>query len=93
MAHLVCGVGTGQPLTTLPFLIAATEPLRCRLSTQQLVELLKLPACVGAVRRAVLDQLSNRYRRRFADLWEFVDYAHEHLPGLDLITPPKWPPR
>jgi hypothetical protein len=89
----VTSVGTGHPLTALPFLVAAAEPLPCRLSTQQLVELLKYPSCVGTARRVVLDYLGHRYQRRFADLWKFVDYAHEHLPGLDLTTPPKRPPR
>jgi hypothetical protein len=92
VASVAC-VGTGHPLTALPFLVAAAEPLPCRLSTQQLVELLKYPSCVGAARRVVLNYLGHRYQHRFADLWEFVDYAHEHLPGLDLTTPPKRLPR
>jgi hypothetical protein len=83
--------GAGQPLAALPFLVRAAEPPACRLSAQQLVELLKLPGCVGAARRVVLDQLGNRYKRRFGDLWEFVGWAQENEPGLDLLTPPQRP--
>jgi hypothetical protein len=41
------GTGSGGPLAALPLLPAAHEPLPCRLSTQDLVELLKMPTCVG----------------------------------------------
>jgi hypothetical protein len=68
-----------------------TEPLPCRLSTPQLVELLKHPLCVNEARRVVLDQLGSRYRRRFADVWEFVRFAREHEPGLDFTSPPQRP--
>ena len=59
------------------------------LPPQALVELLKHPFCVGEARRAVLDALAFAYNRSFADLWEFVEYAHKH--HLDLLTPPKRP--
>jgi hypothetical protein len=90
-AATVASAGVGQPLSSLPVLAAVVEPAPCRLSTQQLVELLKSPACVGVAGRVVLDQLGNRYRRRFTDLWEFVAWAQEHEPGLDLSTPPQRP--
>jgi hypothetical protein len=67
----------------------AIEPLPCRFTTQQLVDLLKMPACVGEARTVILEQLSNRYKRSFADLWEFVEWAQEHEPGLDFTSPPK----
>jgi hypothetical protein len=92
-ATAVTVAGVGHLLTTLPVLIAAAEPLPCRLSTQQLVELLKFPACVGDKRRLVLDCLGQCYQRRFADLWDFVAWAKEHEPDLDLTTPPKRPGR
>jgi hypothetical protein len=79
------------PLACLPLLRPAQEPLTCRLSTPQLVELLKHPLCVNEARRIVLDQLGQRYGRRFADLWEFVAWAGEHEPNLDLTTPPQRP--
>jgi hypothetical protein len=88
-AASVTGAGAGHLLAAFPFLAAAAEPLPCRLSTQQVVELLKSPACVGPARRVVLDQLGHRYHRRFADLWEFVAWAQEHEPTLDLTTPPQ----
>ena len=53
------------------------EPFPCRLTTQELVELLKMPTCFGAARRVVLDHLGNRYGRRFTNHWAFVRYVHE----------------
>src|SRR5262249_22799688 len=41
----------------------AGEPFPCRLTTQELVELLKMPTCGGEARRIVLDHLGNRYGR------------------------------
>jgi len=52
---------------------------------------LKHPCCVGASRRAVLDQLERHYRRRFDDEWDFVHYATEHGLELDLTSPPVRP--
>jgi hypothetical protein len=84
--------GYGPP-ACLPLLQPALEPLPCRLSTQQLVELLKHPLFLNQARRIVLDHLGNRYQRRFADVWEFVAWAQEHEPTLDLTTPPQRPRR
>ena len=83
--------GSGQPLTALALFIPAAELPSCRLSTQQLVELLKMPTCIGKARRVVLDQLGNRYRRTFADVWEFVRFAKEQNLDLDFTTPPQRP--
>jgi hypothetical protein len=77
----------------LPFLPAAAEPLPCRLTTQELVELLKMPTCVRERRRAILDQLGNRYGRRFDTHWDFVRYAQQQGLNLDFTTPPKRPER
>jgi tRNA A-37 threonylcarbamoyl transferase component Bud32 len=85
------GTGTGGPLAGLPLLPAAREPLPCRLATQDLVDLLKLPTCVRDVRRVILDQLGNRYGRRFATQWDFVRYAQEQGLNLDFTTPPQRP--
>ena len=62
-----------------------------RLTTQDLVDLLKMPTCVREVRRVILDQLGNRYRRRFDTHWDFVRYAQEKGLNLDFTTPPKRP--
>ena len=70
-----------------PFL----APSPCRLSDQQLVELLKQPLFVGEARRVILDLLGDRHGRRFADQWEFVEFAQEHRLGLDFTTPPTRP--
>jgi hypothetical protein len=77
------------PLAGLPLLQSALEPLPCRLSTPELVELLKHPLCVAEARRIVLDQLATRYRRPFADQWEFVRFAQEQHLDLDFTTPPQ----
>jgi hypothetical protein len=86
-------IGTSaQGLTlSLPLLPAAVEPLPCRLPTQDLVELLKMPTCIGEVRRVVLNQLGNRYGRRFETHWDFVRYAEDQGLNLDFTTPAKRP--
>jgi hypothetical protein len=85
--------GTGHPVVTLASLVPALEPLPCCLSTSELVELLKQPTCIGAARRIILGQLGNRYRRPFADHWQFVRFAQEQHLGLDFTGPPKRPVR
>jgi hypothetical protein len=70
-------------------LTRAAQPLPCRLTTQQLVDVLKRPTCVGAARELILELLGQRYQRRFHDVWEFADYAHDHLPDIDLKSPPR----
>jgi hypothetical protein len=87
------GQGAGGPLAGLTFLPAAREPLPCRLATQDLVELLKMPTCLREVRRVVLDQLGNRYGRRFETHWDFVRFAQEQNLGLNFTTPPQRPDR
>jgi predicted Ser/Thr protein kinase/cell division protein FtsB len=67
----------------------ALQPLPCRFSTPELVELLKQPTCVGPVQRAILDQLEAQYGMRFAEVWAFVSYAKGQEPGLDFTSPPK----
>ncbi len=66
-----------------PLLAPAVEPLGGPLTTQQLVDLLKQPLCLGAARRLVLGQLEIRYQRPFADHWDFVRFAEEKNLGLD----------
>jgi predicted Ser/Thr protein kinase len=85
------GLACGGPLPALAALPAAGEPLPCRLSTPELVELLKYPTCFGPARQVVLKHLGNRYGRRFANHWEFVRFAQEQGLGLDFTTPPKRP--
>jgi hypothetical protein len=69
----------------------AAEPYQRRFSDQELVELLKLPLCVGFARSAVLAQLGWQHQRTFADQWEFVRYAEEQKLGLDFTSPPRRP--
>jgi tRNA A-37 threonylcarbamoyl transferase component Bud32 len=87
------GISAQGPARSLPLLPAASEPLPCRLSTQDLVELLKMPTCVGGIRRVILDQLGNRYGRRFDTHWDFVRFAQQQRLDLDFTTPPKRPDR
>jgi hypothetical protein len=70
-------------------LLQASQPLPCRFTTQQLVDLLKMPTCVGKARSIILQLLADRYKRPFADVWEFVEWAEKYEPGLDFTTPPK----
>ncbi len=85
------GLFANGPEASLAFLPAAAEPLPCRLPTQDLVELLKMPTCTGGARRIILEQLGNRYGRRFETHWDFVRYADEKGLNLDFITPPERP--
>jgi hypothetical protein len=55
------------------------------------VDLLKMPTCIGAARRGVLDHLGNRYGRRFVNHWAFVRFATEQKLSLDFTTPPRRP--
>jgi hypothetical protein len=76
-------------LGSAAILLQAVEPLPCRFTPQQLVDLLKMPTCVGEARTIILEQLGNRYKRPFADVWEFVEWAQQQEPGLDFTSPPK----
>jgi hypothetical protein len=80
---------SGFPLTLPPLLASALQRLPYRLSTQELVELLQQPTCIGPARRVILRQLENRYGRPFADHWAFVRYAEQQRLGLDLTSPPR----
>ena len=71
--------------------LAKLESPPCRLTTQELVELLKMPTVFGEARVVVLDHLGNRYHRKFANHWQFVRYAKDHHLNLDFTTPPKRP--
>jgi hypothetical protein len=96
-AGRAAGVVAGMTASDQQLFLAATalalhlEPPPCRLSPQQLVDLLKHPFCVDQARRVVLEQLENRYGRKFADHWEFVRFACAQNLGLDFTTPPRRP--
>jgi hypothetical protein len=83
--------GTGYHIVSLATVGPALESLPCSLPTQELVELLKQPTCIDPIRRFILNHLGNRYRHRFADVWEFVRFAKESLPDIDLTSPPQRP--
>jgi hypothetical protein len=87
------GLSAPGPMPGLALLPAVSEALPCRLSTQELVDLLKMPTCIRHFGRVVLDHLGNRYRRRFDTHWDFVRYAQEQGLDLDFTTPPKRPER
>ena len=69
----------------------ASEPIPSRLSTQDLVDLLKMPTCLGEGRRVVLDHLGYIHGRRFVNHWDFVRFARENRLDVDLTTPPVRP--
>src|SRR5207249_1082806 len=68
-AAAAVGLAVHGPFAALAPLPSASEPLPCRLSTQDLVELLKMPTCFDKDRQAVLEHLGNRYGRPFANHW------------------------
>src|SRR5207249_10786105 len=72
VAALTSLVSTGEGrMMTLGVAEFPQQPLPCRLSTQELVDLLKQPFAIGFTRRVILDDLEARYCRRFADQWHF----------------------
>jgi hypothetical protein len=83
------GAGFEGALTAASRVFA--QPFPCRLTTQELVDLLKMPTCFGAARRVVLDHLGNRYGRRFVNHWAFVRFATDQKLNLDFTTPPRRP--
>ena len=90
--HMVL-TGPGLEGAAEAAILVLADPYPCRLTTQELVELLKMPTCFGGARRIVLDHLGNRYHRRFVNHWAFVRFAREQMLGLDFTTPPKRPDR
>jgi tRNA A-37 threonylcarbamoyl transferase component Bud32 len=57
------------------------------LSLEQIVELLRRPTCVGPTREVLLAEMSRRTGRKFADLWQLVDYLRKHATHIDLDAP------
>jgi predicted Ser/Thr protein kinase len=92
-AGSACGLGSVSMWAEALVLHAAAEPFPCHLSSQDLVELLKMPTCFGGARKIVLEHLGKRYGRTFANHWEFVRYAKDNGLKLDFTTPPKRPSR
>ncbi len=85
------GLSGSQAFRAVPSFAPGCEPLPCYLSTQDLVELLKMPTCFDEARKVVLKHLGNRYGRRFANHWEFVRFAQDQHLDLDFTTPPQRP--
>ena len=78
-------------LAGLATLVKTARPPPCCLSDQQLVDLLKMPICVGPERDLILGLLSERHSVGFANLFAFVAWAEQNRPDLDLTTPPRRP--
>jgi hypothetical protein len=95
---ILTDTGRARPVPQLPAAMAGeqmppSKSLPCRLTTQELVELLKMPTCFGETRRLVLDHLGNIHGRRFVNHWAFVRLAREMGLDVDLTTPPRRPNR
>ena len=92
---VAASLAAGSPFGVVPAAAVAAEPFGCRLTTPQLVELLKMPTLRSEARRVVLDHLGTRYGRVFRDPWAFVRFAKEAGLDLDFATPPTraadWP--
>lgn len=71
-------IGPGPSHTaSMTALAFGLEPPPCRFTTPELLRLLKHPLCTGAALRCVINQLEARYRRPFADQWEFLSWAEQ----------------
>ena len=92
---LVAAIGNASGAFTLFADLATTDeawqPLSGRLTEQPLVDLLKAPTCRRKARQVIVARLGNQCGRPFANLWDFVDWAREHRPDLDLTSPPVRP--
>lgn len=83
-------------ITSLSILHPTLKPLPLRLPPAQLVEILKLYSCTRQTKRLLLYQLEQHYDQRFANQWDFVEYAKKQdLPAkhdFDFNSPPKFLP-
>jgi serine/threonine protein kinase len=57
------------------------------LDKKHLVRILKNPICTELAQLTILRELDRRTGQRFGALWEFVAWAEQHEPGLDLAAP------
>jgi hypothetical protein len=78
-------------LADLPLLSKAAQPLPGRFTEQELVDLLKMLSCQRPAREVIVRQLGQQCGQHFANVWEFVEWAREHRPDLDLNSPPVRP--
>jgi hypothetical protein len=75
-----------------PALAKGLEIVAARLDKPGLVNTLKNPLCVDEAQQIILQELGKRSQQQFAGLWDFVEWAQQHEPTLDLHSP--WqPPR
>ncbi len=92
---LAAAIGNASGAFTLFTDLAPTDeawqPLSGRLNEQQLVDLLKALTCRREARQVIVARLGNQCGRPFADMWEFVEWAKENRPDLDLTSPPARP--
>jgi serine/threonine protein kinase len=91
-AAATTALGVDNPTNFLAVIPVSVGPRPCRLTTQELVDLLKLPACIGDSRRVVLKHLGNHYGLSFASRWEFVRFAKGRNLDLDFNSPPRGQP-
>src|SRR5262249_32491794 len=83
-AGLVERLGVEKEWKVPPRVVAALTALARRLGEGALVGLLRAPLCCGQTRPPGLDELGRRTGQRFADGWEFVEWARTNRPTLDL---------
>ena len=83
------GLGPAEVIAMAVRRLAYPRP--CRLTSQELVDLLKMPTCFGDARHVVLDHLGRIHGRRFASHWEFVAFARQRGLPVDLTSPPRRP--
>jgi hypothetical protein len=67
--------------------LEAARPLPGRFTEQELVNFLKLPTCHRPAREVILRQLGHQCGRPFANQWEYVAWARQHRPDIDLTSP------
>jgi tRNA A-37 threonylcarbamoyl transferase component Bud32 len=70
-------------------LINAWKGLAGSMTTQDIVNVLKHPFCVGRTRAELVRELGRRLNRRSDGVWELLAWLQEHQPDVDLSTPPR----
>jgi hypothetical protein len=83
-ANLVERLAVERDVMVSGRLAAALTKVGPLVAEGELVRLLRAPLCGGQARSLVLDELGRRMTQRFADVWEFVQWARTNRPNLHL---------
>jgi hypothetical protein len=79
---------TFHAINRVPKMLAdGLKVVASRMDKPGLANSLKNPLCVGIAQKVLLQEFGKRAGLEFASLWDFVDWAQQHEPTLDLLSP------